>query len=69
MANIRDYLKEKEKRQGASPNIDYREKIRSHKLTIFYRVVLCFLLIAAVTAFLVIQWRNKIFTQSVVTAS
>lgn len=69
MANIRDYLKEKEKRQGASPNIDYREKIRSHKLTIFYRVVLCFLLIAAVTVFLVIQWRNKIFTQSVVTAS
>ena len=69
MANIRDYLKEKEKRQGASPNIDYRKKIRSHKLTIFYRVVLCFLLIAAVTAFLVIQWRNKIFTQSVVTAS
>lgn len=69
MSNVRDYLKEKEKRQGAAQNIDYKEKIRSHKLTIFYRIVLSILLIAAIVAFLVIQWKNKIFTESVVTAS
>lgn len=69
MSNVRDYLKEKEKRQGAAKNIDYKEKIRSHKLTIFYRIVLSILLIAAIVAFLVIQWKNKIFTESVVTAS
>lgn len=69
MANIRDYLKEKEKRQGAAIDIDYKEKIRSHKLTIFYRIILGVLLIAATVVFLVIQWRDKVFTESVVTAS
>ena len=69
MANIRDYLKEKEKRQGAAIGIDYKEKIRSHKLTIFYRIILGVLLIAATVVFLVIQWRDKVFTESVVTAS
>ena len=69
MANIRDYLKEKEKRQGAATGIDYKEKIRSHKLTIFYRIILGVLLIAATVVFLVIQWRDKVFTESVVTAS
>ena len=50
MANVRDYLKEKEKR------IDYKEKIRSHKLAIFYRIVLFLLLTAAIAAFVFIQW-------------
>lgn len=66
MANIRDYFKEREKRQGSSKGIDYKEKIRGHKLTVFYRIALGILLIVAIAAFLVIQWRDKIFTESVV---
>ena len=56
MANIRDYLKEREKRQGNPQPINYKEKIRGHKLTVFYRVVLAVVVVAAVIAFLVIAW-------------
>lgn len=66
MSNVRDYLKEKEKRQSTTQSIDYKEKIRSHKLTIFYRTVLTILLIAAIIAFLIVQWKNKIFTESII---
>ena len=62
MANIRDYLKEREKRQGNPQLINYKEKIRGHKLTVFYRVVLAVVVVAAVIAFLVIAWRDKVFT-------
>lgn len=69
MANIRDYLKEKEKREKNINRIDYREKIRSHKLVIFYRGALAVLLVAAAVIFLVVQWRNKVFTESVIASS
>lgn len=69
MANIRDYLKEREKRKETSKKVDYREKIRSHKLVIFYRVILGAALIAAIIVFLFIQWRDKVFTESLVTAT
>ncbi|MEI3211076.1 MAG: hypothetical protein V8S42_01240 [Lachnospiraceae bacterium] len=37
MSNVRDYLKEKrEKRQQTEKTTGYREKIRGHKLAIFY---------------------------------
>ncbi|NBJ91930.1 DUF5711 family protein [Parablautia muri] len=69
MANIRDYLKEKEKRQKTEKKIDYKEKIRSHKLAIFYRIVLTVALVVAAVAFLIIQWKNKVYTQSTITSS
>lgn len=69
MANVRDYLKEREKRQGDTKNVDYKEKIRSHKLTIFYRVVLSVLLAVTIVVFLLVQWQNKVFTESVVSAT
>lgn len=69
MINIRDYLKEKEKRQDSSRNIDYREKIRSHKLSIFYRAALSIFLAVVLIVFLVVQWKNKVFTDSVVASS
>ena len=53
MANIRDYLKRKAKREGdknSVPRISYREKIKSHKFTIFYRTILVIILIAAIAA-------------------
>ena len=37
-ADIKNYLKEKEKRQKNQD--DYKKKIRKHKLTIVYRVLL-----------------------------
>lgn len=69
MANIRDYLKEKEKREKNIKKIDYREKIRSHKLVIFYRGALAVLLVAVFIVFLIVQWKNKVFTESVVASS
>jgi len=69
MANIRDYLKEKEKREKNIKKIDYREKIRSHKLVIFYRGALAILLVAVFIVFLIVQWKNKVFTESVVASS
>ncbi len=70
MANVRDYLKEKEKRQKKpSFEVGYKEKIRSHKLAIFYRAILSALLAAAVIVFLVIQWQNRVFAESIVTHS
>lgn len=69
MANIRDYLKEKEKRQKTEKKVDYKEKIRSHKLAIFYRIVLTLALVVAGIAFFIIQWKNKVYTQGAVTSS
>lgn len=69
MANVRDYLKEKEKRQQGIKKINYREKIRSHKLMIFYRIVLAAVLVTVTVMFMVIQWKNRVFTESVITAS
>ena len=68
MANIRDYLKRKAKREGdknSVPRISYREKIKSHKFTIFYRIILVVILIAAITAAALIQWQNKVYTENV----
>lgn len=69
MSNVRDYLKEREKRLGSTQNITYKDKIRSHKLTIFYRLALTVALIVAVVFFLVIQWKNKVFTESTTVSS
>lgn len=69
MSRIQNFWKERERTQSGSRSIDYKEKIRSHKLTLFYRAVLCILLIVAVAAFLLVQWRDKVFTENVTTSS
>lgn len=69
MANVREYLRSKEKRKSGNRNINYREKIRSHKLTIFYRGLLGVLLVAAVAATLFISWQNRSYSESIVTSS
>ena len=69
MSNVRDYLKEREKRLETAQTTNYKDKIRNHKLTIFYRAALVIVLIAAVAVFLVVQWKNKVFTESVVVSS
>lgn len=69
MINIRDYLKKKKDRDEGKVRVSYREKIKSHKFTIFYRLVLVFVLIAAVIAALYIQWKNKIYTETEILSS
>ena len=69
MANVRDYLKKRKSRQDEEYRISYREKIKSHKFTIFYRTTLVIVLIAAIIAALYIQWKNKIYTQMAVLTS
>lgn len=69
MVNVRDYLKKKEKREKDTARINYREKIKSHKFTIFYRTVLVIILLVAIGAALYIQWENKVYTESLVVAS
>ena len=69
MSNVRDYLKEREKRLGVSQPVNYKDKIKSHKLTILYRAALVIVLIAAVAVFLVVQWKIKVFSESVVVSS
>lgn len=69
MVNVRDYLKQREKRENDIPRVSYREKIKSHKFTIFYRAILAIILVAAIAAVLYIQWENKVYTESVVVSS
>lgn len=66
MVSVRDYFKRKEQRSGdKAPRISYREKIKSHKFTVFYRVFLILVLMAAVAAALFLQWKNKVYTESI----
>ena len=69
MSKVRDYLKEKEKRQNTMRSGLYKEKIRSHRLTVFYRGALVAALLVAVFAFLVWQWKNKVFTECMTVSS
>lgn len=66
MVSVRDYFKRKEQRSGdKTPRISYREKIKSHKFTVFYRVFLMLVLMAAIAAALFLQWKNKVYTESI----
>ncbi|MDD6812752.1 MAG: DUF5711 family protein [Lachnospiraceae bacterium] len=69
MANVRDYFKRKEKREEQVYRLNYKEKIKSHKFTIFYRTTLVLVVLAAVAAVLAIQWKNKIYTENAVISS
>ncbi len=69
MVNVRDYLKKKKERKEVQPRISYREKIKSHKFTIFYRTVLVILLMVAIGAALFIRWKNKVYTENVLVFS
>lgn len=60
MADIKNYLKEKEKRE--QNQISYKEKIRKHKLTTLYRVLLVVIALGAVTGLIMIQYKRHIYT-------
>lgn len=67
--NVRDYFKNKKKNKENAPRVSYLEKIKSHKFMIFYRSLLLFALAAAAVALMLIQWKNKIYTESVTVSS
>ncbi|MBD5521956.1 MAG: hypothetical protein HDR03_12190 [Lachnospiraceae bacterium] len=69
MINVRSYFKGKEKNDKKATRVNYMERIRSHKFTIFYRSMLVALLVAAIVAAVIIQWKNKIYTECVVVSS
>lgn len=71
MINVRDYFKDKKKniKKEKKNRIHYLEKIKSHKFMIFYRSILVFALVTAAVAVMLIQWKNKIYTQSVTISS
>ncbi|MCI8358654.1 MAG: hypothetical protein HFI51_11000 [Lachnospiraceae bacterium] len=71
MINVRDYFKDKKKNKNKEKKnrIHYLEKIKSHKFMIFYRSILVFALVTAAMAVMLIQWKNKIYTQSVTVSS
>jgi len=72
MADIRSYTREKQKRERSKQSNmrlvkseseeNFQEKLRRHRLSYFYKIALCVLVCIAVIVILVIQYKNKIYT-------
>lgn len=60
MADIKSYIKEKEKRERNQA--DYKEKIKRHKLTHVYRILLVALAVAALVILIIVQYRRHVYT-------
>jgi len=67
MADIKSYLKEKEKRDQRQES--YKDKIRKHKFSYFSRIILILLVIGALGALVIIQYRRQIYTSYEVVSS
>jgi len=61
MADIRQYLREKEKRE--QNQVDYRTKIQRHRLTTLYRIGLVLAILAAVLLLLYLQYQRQVYTR------
>ena len=74
MADIRNYTREKEKREKVRPvgqgklrlvksesEDTYQEKIRKHRLSHFYRIALVALVCIAIVVIVAVQYNNKIY--------
>lgn len=60
MADIKNYLKEKEKR--TQNQTTYKDKIRKHKMATVYRSLLILVALVAVAALIVVQYKRHIYT-------
>lgn len=60
MADIKNYLKEKEKRE--KNQITYQDKIRKYRLTNLYRILLILIALGAVAALIMVQYKRHIYT-------
>ena len=69
MSNIREYRKDGGNRDVEAKRLNYKEKIRSYRLTRFYQILLFVLVLAGVAVVLYIQWQNRIFSEHILIAS
>lgn len=72
MSNIRSYMKEKEKREKKSPKNYSKtnnwgesatEKIRKHRFSIIYRILIAIALFGIFFFAILFQYKNKVYTQ------
>ena len=62
MSNIRSYLKEKEKR-GYEQQDSFSDRIKKHRMGLFYRVLLGVLIVGSILLFVYLQQKNKVYTK------
>ena len=55
MAIIKDFFKEREKRQQDN-DVDYRERIRAHKMAVFIRTVIVIAVLVAIVILVLISF-------------
>ncbi len=60
MADIKNYMKEKEKRQQNQQ--DYKEKIRKHRMNNVYSVLIGLLLLALIVIVVYVQYKRHVYT-------
>ncbi|MCM1065126.1 MAG: DUF5711 family protein [Eubacterium sp.] len=60
MADIRNFMKEKEKRE--QKQADYQKKIRKHKLTSMYRLLLIVIVAVALIVLVAVQYKRHVYT-------
>lgn len=74
MAEVRDFSsyaekinKNKEEPASVRDTVDYKEKIRHHRLTVFFRTVAIAAVVLFVVSALYISWRDKEYSEAVIT--
>ncbi len=60
MADIKNFMKEREKRE--QKQLDYKKKIRIHKLTSVYRLLLITIVAIALIVLVAVQYRRHVYT-------
>lgn len=60
MADIKNFMKEREKRE--QKQADYQKKIRKHKLTSMYRLLLIAIVAMALIVLVVVQYKRHVYT-------
>ena len=69
MAGVREFLRSKGRKEKKERIINYKERIRGHKLTIFYRGILVVALVAATVLMAIASWQNREYEEGVVISS
>ena len=69
MAGVREYLRSRVRGTKERRSINYKERIRSHKLAVFYRGVLGAALAVAVVATIIVSWNNREYEESIIVNS
>lgn len=62
MAEIRDILAERKKRQQDNEELDYKEKIRAHKLSVFIRHIVGLAVLVGIIVISNVFWKEKVYS-------